>query len=149
MFIKKVGWIVIALSVFLALAMAQDQSQDQSGKAIKHVPIKITSAASGKEMYESYCAVCHGTDGKGNGPAAGALKVAPSDLTTLSKDNGGKFPSLKVATAIRGDSNVTAHGTKDMPVWGSLFRDMSHGHEGEIQQRVNNLTNYIESLQEK
>ncbi|MFY9912102.1 MAG: cytochrome c, partial [Candidatus Sulfotelmatobacter sp.] len=142
MFIKKIGGIVVALSLLLALATAQDQSQDQSGKVIKHVPVKVTSAASGKEMYESYCAVCHGTDGKGNGPAASALKTPPTDLTTLSKNNGGKYPSLKVSAAIRGDSNVTAHGTKDMPVWGSLFRDMSQGHEGEVQQRVNNLTKY-------
>ncbi|MGB8115450.1 MAG: cytochrome c [Candidatus Sulfotelmatobacter sp.] len=149
MFIKKIGGIVVALSLLLALATAQDQSQDQSGKVIKHVPVKVTSAASGKEMYESYCAVCHGTDGKGNGPAASALKTPPTDLTTLSKNNGGKYPSLKVSAAIRGDSNVTAHGTKDMPVWGSLFRDMSQGHEGEVQQRVNNLTKYIESLQGK
>ena len=149
MFIKKVGGIVVALSLLLALAMAQDQSQDQSGKIIKHVPVKVTSAASGKEMYESYCAVCHGTDGKSNGPAASALKTPPTNLTTLSKNNGGKYPSLKVSAAIRGDSNVTAHGTKEMPVWGSLFRDMSQGHEGEVQQRVNNLTKYIESLQGK
>jgi mono/diheme cytochrome c family protein len=149
MFIKKAGWIFVALSLLFALAAAQDQSQDQSGPVIKRVPVKVTSAASGKEMYESYCAVCHGTDGKGNGPAASALKVAPSDLTTLSKNNGGKYPSLKVSAAIRGDANVTAHGTKEMPVWGSLFRDMSQGHEGEVQQRVNNLTKYIDTLQGK
>ncbi len=149
MFIKKVGWIIVALSLLLALAAAQDQSQDKSGTTVKHVPVKVTSAASGKEMYVSYCAVCHGTDGKGNGPAAGALKVPPTDLAALSKDNGGKFPSLKISAAIRGDANVVAHGTKDMPVWGKLFRDLSQGHEGEVQQRINNLTKYIESLQEK
>jgi hypothetical protein len=52
-------------------------------------------------------------------------------------------------SAIRGDSDTPAHGSKDMPVWGSLFWNMSHGHEGEVQQRVANLTEYIESLQEK
>ena len=89
MFIKKAGAIVVALSLLLALAAAQDskdQSQGQSGTVIKHVPVKVTSAASGKEMYVSYCAVCHGTDGKGNGPAASALKTPPTDLTMLSKD---------------------------------------------------------------
>lgn len=149
MFIKKIGWIIVALSLFISLAAAQDSSQSQSGAAIKHVPVTVTSAASGKQMYVSYCAVCHGTDAKGNGPAAGALKVAPSDLAALSKSNGGKFPSLKVSAAIRGDANVVAHGTKEMPVWGLLFRDLSQGHEGEVQQRINNLTKYIESLQEK
>jgi mono/diheme cytochrome c family protein len=149
MFIKKAGWILVGFSLLMGVAVAQDQSQDQSGKVIKHVPVKVTSAASGREMYGSYCAVCHGTEGKGDGPAASALKVPPTNLTTLSQGNGGKFPSLKVSSAIRGDANVPAHGSKDMPVWGSLFRDMSQGHEGEVQQRVNNLTQYIESLQEK
>lgn len=149
MFIKKIGWIAAALSLFISLAVAQDSSQSQSGTAIKHVPVTVTSAASGKQMYASYCAACHGTDAKGNGPAASALKTPPADLATLSKNNGGQFPGLKVSTAIRGDANVVAHGTKEMPVWGSLFRDMSQGHEGEVQQRINNLTKYIESLQEK
>jgi hypothetical protein len=54
-----------------------------------------------------------------------------------------------VASAIRGDINVPAHGSKDMPIWGNLFWHMSQGHEGEVQLRVANLTNYIESLQAK
>lgn len=148
MSIKKLSWIFVAIALLTCAVAAQDQTQDQTEKVIKHVPVKNTSAASGKEMYVSYCAVCHGTDGKGGGPAASALKVPPADLTVLSKNNGGKFPSLKVSATIRGDSAVPAHGSKEMPVWGALFRDMSQGHEGEVQQRVTNLTKYIESLQE-
>lgn len=147
MFRKFVG-VIAALVVVAGAAAAQDQSQDQS-KVIKHTTMQSTSPASGKEMYTSYCAVCHGTDGKGNGPAASALKTPPTDLTLLSKNNGGKYPSMKVSTAIRGDAAVPAHGTKDMPVWGSLFFGMSQGHESEVQQRVANLTKYVETLQAK
>lgn len=118
-------------------------------KEVKHVPIKPTSPASGSEMYANYCAVCHGKDGKGGGPAADALKVPPTDLTTLSKSNGGKFPSARVASAIRGDVNLPAHGSKEMPVWGPLFGHLSQGHPAEVQQRIANLTAYIESLQVK
>jgi len=50
---------------------------------------------------------------------------------------------------MRGEGDVAAHGSKDMPMWGSLFWNMSHGHEGEVQQRVSNLTKYIETLQAK
>lgn len=149
MSMKIVIWMFAVLIVFTCTVGAQDQTPAQTTKTIQHAPIKATSPASGGEMYKTYCAVCHGTDGKGGGPAASALKVPPTDLTQLSKKNGGKYPGLKVSGAIRGEGDVPAHGTKEMPVWGSLFWNMSHGHEGEVQQRVANLTKYIESLQAK
>jgi mono/diheme cytochrome c family protein len=147
MSIKRLGSMFVALIILTCAGAAQDQPQGQSGKVIEHVPVKATSAASGAEMFKSYCAVCHGADGRGNGPAAGALKATPADLTILSKNNGGKFPAMKVSSSIRGDASVPAHGSKDMPVWGPLFWGMSQGHEGEVQQRVANLTKYLESLQ--
>jgi mono/diheme cytochrome c family protein len=149
MTMKKLILLFTALIVGTLMVTAQDQTQAQPDKVIKHVPVKTTSPVSGKEMFTSYCAVCHGTDGKGGGPAASALKTPPTDLTTLSKNNGGKFPSLKVEASIRGESALPAHGSKDMPIWGTLFATMSGGHEGEVQQRVTNLTKYIESLQVK
>jgi mono/diheme cytochrome c family protein len=149
MSIKKLALIFTALIVLTCAVAAQDQTQDQNQKVIQHATVKSTSPASGQEMYKAYCAVCHGTDGKGGGPAASALKVPPTDLTLLSKNNGGKFPAMKVASTIRGEADLPAHGSKEMPVWGSLFWSMSHGHEGEVQQRVANLTEYIESLQAK
>jgi mono/diheme cytochrome c family protein len=148
MSLKKMILLFTALVVCACMAAAQDQ-MSQPDKTIKHVPIKPTSPVSGKEMYTAYCAVCHGTDGKGGGPAASALKTPPTDLTMLSKNNGGKYPALKVSASIRGESALPAHGSKDMPVWGTLFWKMSSGHEGEVQQRVANLTQYIESLQAK
>lgn len=148
MFIKKLISLSIVLFICACTLVAQDKPQDK-GTVIQHVPIKATSPVSGKDMYTSYCAVCHGTDGQGGGPAAPALKVPPTDLTLLSKNNGGKYPSLKVSASIRGESALPAHGSKEMPVWGSLFWNMSGGHEGEVQQRVSNLNKYIESLQAK
>ena len=139
----------VALVVCACTLAAQSQPQAAPEKTIKHVPIKSTSPASGKEMYTAYCAVCHGVDGKGGGPAASALKVPPTDLALLSKNNGGKYPALKVEANIRSESTTPAHGSKDMPVWGALFWNMSGGHEGEVQQRVSNLTSYIETLQAK
>jgi mono/diheme cytochrome c family protein len=140
---------LISLCVALMLLVAALGAQEQTQKTIKHVPLSATSPSSGRDMYKAYCAVCHGTDGKGNGPAAAALKTLPTDLTQLRKNNGGKFPDLKVAATIRGEGNIAAHGTPEMPVWGQLFWGMSHGHEGEVQQRVANLTKYVESLQAK
>jgi len=139
----------ITLIVFTCTVAAQDQAQDQTKTVIKHVAITSTSPVSGKEMYTAYCAVCHGTDSKGGGPAASALKTRPTDLTLLSKGNGGEYPAMKVTSTIRGTSNLAAHGSQEMPVWGALFWNMSKGHETEVQQRVANLARYVESLQAK
>ena len=118
-------------------------------KEIKHVPVKATSPTSGSEMYNTYCAVCHGKDGKGAGPAAEALKVPPTDLTQLASKNGGEYPSAHVTATIHGDTNLPAHGTKDMPIWGDLFWHMSQGHESEVQMRIANLNKHIEEMQAK
>jgi hypothetical protein len=94
--------------------------------------------------------VCHGNNGKGNGPAAKALKIVPPDLTRLAKHNNGKFPDSHVYTVIRGDSNnTTAHGAKDMPLWGALFTESSGATppDAEVHQRISNLTKYVASLQ--
>jgi mono/diheme cytochrome c family protein len=149
MSIQKLIVMSTALILLSCAVAAQDNTSDQSKTVIQHVPITSTSPVSGKEMYTAYCAVCHGTDGKGGGPAASALKTPPTDLTLLSKNNGGKYPALKVTSAIRGTADLPAHGSKDMPVWGELFWSMSRGHEGQVQQRVANLTHYIETLQAK
>ena len=147
--VRKLILVFPVLIVSACMVFAQGQTQDQSKPTIQHVTVKPTSAASGKEMYTSYCAVCHGTDGKGGGPAASALKTPPADLTLLSKSNGGKYPAMKVSSILRGTSELPAHGSQDTPVWGSLFRSVSGGHESEVQQRVTNLTQYIETLQAK
>jgi mono/diheme cytochrome c family protein len=99
-------------------------------------------------MYRAHCAVCHGLDGKGNGPAAPALKQLPSDLTQLSKKNGGKFPDFRVANVIQGDSVLVAHGSRDMPMWGDIFRSIQRN-DPVVTLRVHNLTEYIASLQQK
>ncbi len=94
------------LVAVVSFAAAQDQKTpaEKPTVAVKHVPITQTSATSGKEMFINYCAVCHGKDGKGNGPAASALKMPPPDLTTLAAKSGGKYPSAHVASVIRGQA---------------------------------------------
>lgn len=136
------------LAMISALAVAQ-QAPDQNAPAVKHVPITHTPSNSGKEMFNSYCAVCHGTDAKGNGPAASAMKAAPTDLTTLAQKNGGKYPASHVAAVIRGQASTPSHGSQDMPIWGPLFSSIDQGRQGQVQQRIANLVNYIEGLQAK
>ena len=136
------------VAILSAIAVGQATST-QSTPQIKHVPITNTPSNSGKEMFKSYCAVCHGVEGKGNGPAASAMKTPPIDLTTLAKNAGGKYPAPHVAAVIKGQALTPSHGNQEMPVWGPLFSSISQGHEGQVQQRITNLVNYIEGLQAK
>ena len=115
---------------------------------IETVPPKNVSPAQGKEMFMEYCASCHGQEGKGNGPAAPALKKAPADLTQLSVHNGGKFPDVRVSRYIEGQDTVIAHGTRDMPIWGDVFKSISRD-SAVTTMRVANLTSYVKSLQAK
>src|SRR6187401_2423532 len=75
---------VAVLSLWAAAAHAQTQ--------VKKEPIKPVAASDAAAMFQSYCAPCHGKSGRGDGPAAAALKKAPADLTKISARNGGKFP---------------------------------------------------------
>jgi mono/diheme cytochrome c family protein len=138
---------IMLLAVALLLALVISVTAQE--KTIKKTPITYTSPASGQEMYNHYCAVCHGKDGKGNGPAASALKDPVTDLTTLAKRNQGEFPALRVAAVLRGQAQIGAHGTAEMPIWGPLFWRMSGGSGAEVQQRIANLSKYMESMQVK
>jgi mono/diheme cytochrome c family protein len=136
----------LLLAVLLLFASSFASAQE---KKIEKAPVQPTSAASGPEMYKAYCAVCHGKDGKGDGPAASELKVPPPDLTMLAKRHDGKYPADYVASALRNGAKAPAHGTADMPVWGPLFSSISQGDQSQVNQRIANLTNYIKSLQAK
>ncbi len=133
MIFVSAGMVSLALIVF-----AQKRTSIQS---------PATSATSGSQMFHAYCADCHGRDAKGNGPLLAVLKVAPPDLTTLTKRNGGKFPGKKVSATIQGQSGKPAHGSREMPAWGPIFRKMAKGHDGEPELRIKTLTSYIASLQ--
>jgi len=137
----------VLLTAFLALSVSAAWAQDTS-KTIKKEPIPMTSGASGEEMFNTYCAVCHGKSGKGDGPAASEFKTLPANLTILAKNNNGTFPEAYVAQVIRtGPRDAKAHGSKDMPVWGKLFESM--GDDASVKLRIHNLSSYIETLQSK
>jgi mono/diheme cytochrome c family protein len=107
------------------------------------------SIACGKELFMQHCASCHGDDAKGAGPAAVALKVQPPDLTALAKRNHGKFNHDKVYKDIDGNYDVSAHGPREMPVWGPLFLALTGVNRPEAERRITNLTDYIKSIQVK
>jgi mono/diheme cytochrome c family protein len=113
---------------------------------VKSAPIKVTNVGSGQVMFNAYCAVCHGVSGKGDGPAASEFKIPPANLTTLAQRHDGKFPEDYVVQILEtGPRDAKAHGSKDMPVWGALFKAI--GDSAQTNLRIRNLTEYIRSLQ--
>jgi len=141
--------VAVCVAMLLTLAIAQQVATAPSTPTVKHVPINRAPVNSGKDMFNSYCAVCHGTDAKGAGPAASAMKTNPVDLTALAKKSGGKYPASHVAAVLRGQAITASHGSQDMPIWGPLFSSISQGHEAQVQQRIANLVDYIGTLQTK
>jgi mono/diheme cytochrome c family protein len=136
-------------TLLVATGLCLAQQPGESKPEVKKTPIKQTNAASGQEMFTQYCAPCHGADGKGNGPAASAMKAPPTDLTQLAKAHGGKYPADMVASTLKFGTGPAAHGSADMPVWGPLFQSLDKFHDGVVQQRISNLVSYIGSLQAK
>jgi mono/diheme cytochrome c family protein len=107
----------------------------------------------GQAEYLNSCAVCHGVDGKGNGPLRDLLMKRPADLTRLSRRNGGTFPYSRVFATIDGRYAVPSHGDREMPVWGREFLEEDaktygpSGGEVVTTERIHNLAGYIETLQ--
>lgn len=99
-------------------------------------------------MFKEYCAVCHGKDAKGDGPAASALQQAPPNLTTLAKRHDGKFPDQYVENVLRNGVPAPAHGDAEMPVWGPLFRAMDPD-SAFMYVRISSVMSYLKSLQVK
>jgi mono/diheme cytochrome c family protein len=131
--------------VFIALVTLAVSAGSAFAQAkIEQAPIKNVSAADAKGMFDSYCAVCHGKEGIGNGPAAKSLAKAPADLTKISARNKGTYPEVKVRRYIEGLDEVAAHGSRDMPMWGTLFNSLSRD---TAQLRVAALSDYIKGMQ--
>lgn len=127
-----------AALVALALpAMAAAQTTPK----VKLGPAPMTNASDGAEMYRSYCAACHGKTGRGDGPAAPALRDKPADLTQLARTHGGSFSMKDFEDKINGQGMTPAHGSSAMPVWGPVFRSI-----GNDTLRIYNLRKYVESL---
>jgi mono/diheme cytochrome c family protein len=104
---------------------------------------------SGEKLYKRDCAVCHGNDLKGNGPAPPPFKDVPPDLTKLAKSHGGKFPEKYFEDVLRNGVVIPAHGSPEMPTWGADFRTREHLDSEQVTLRITSLSNYIKSLQEK
>ena len=114
------------------------------------VPPLVIRSVVGRDLFDFYCASCHGRDGKGNGPVVAALKVLPPDLTRLTQRNQGIFPRERVETFVTNGGPVLspAHGSSEMPVWGPVFRGLDPA-DLLVKIRIANVVDYIASFQAK
>ena len=132
------GWALLLVPLLALAATGNDNPAEEPGNM-------------GRRFYERYCSACHGMDGRGQGPAAPALRTPPADLTRIAKRRGGQFPAAEIATYIDGRADVRAHGSRDMPVWGERFSEqVGGGSLGEEVVRGNLfiLIQYLQSLQQ-
>jgi mono/diheme cytochrome c family protein len=114
----------------------------------RHPPLVIDSMA-GQDLFEFYCAPCHGPEGRGTGPVAALLKTPPADLTRIAERRGGTFPRAEIVGFVsEGPTLIPAHGTIDMPVWGPIFRSIDSS-EARNRMRIDNLVSYLESIQQE
>lgn len=107
--------------------------------------------------FATYCAPCHGADGKGDGPIAGRLNIETADLTRISQRNSGTFPAADVYNKIEGLTMPQAHGSREMPVWGDVFVSQAVGTTTSLadaraaaqkaEARIGALVDYLRSVQ--
>jgi mono/diheme cytochrome c family protein len=136
----------MVIRVLVGVAVLSLWAAGAHAQTVKKEPIKPVLASDAVAMFTNYCAACHGKDATGNGPAAKALTKAPADLTRIAARNGGTYPDVRVKRYIEGLDEVPAHGTRDMPMWGDLFRSLNRD---TAQIRVQALSDYLKGLQQK
>ena len=139
---SKTGGLMVG-GLLLVILLGSAQTQKTQPPETTH----LIDSIQGPALYAAYCTVCHGKDGKGGGPMAKSLKVAPPDLTRIAMRNGGRFPMARIQRTISGEEPLPAgHGTREMPVWGPIFSQIAWDRDlGRV--RVDNLAKYIEGMQ--
>ena len=137
-------WLGMACALTATVAAQTSPAQKPTVTSKGAAPI---ASAEGKDNFEAYCAVCHGKEGKGDGPAAPAMKSPVPNLTTMAKRNNGKFDSAHAEQVIRraGSSPTPAHGVETMPIWGEVFKAED---PSKAALRIKNLVEYLRSIQE-
>jgi mono/diheme cytochrome c family protein len=113
-------------------------------------PAEELSSYTAPQLFQRFCASCHGREGKGDGPVAPFFKLAPPDLTGLSRRNGGTFPTERVHRIVDGREVVNPHGARQMPVWGLELAmaagDTSQGRQ-QAEKSIAMLVDYLKTIQ--
>ena len=131
----------------LVLALGGCRSRPE---AVAPAPPDPVMAELGAEIFVRRCAACHGESGRGDGPASGALRVPPADLTRIAARRGGSFPKGEIARFIDGRFSIAAHGSREMPVWGERLGEQvpeASVSEEIVRGQIGVLVEYLQTLQ--
>jgi mono/diheme cytochrome c family protein len=142
---RKLIWSARAGLLALAAALALHGAPPR--ETLPRTAERRTAAMGGRELYLAYCASCHGMEGRGDGPAAEAMRMRPTDLTLLRKTHGGSFPKARIERLLGGLEGFPAHGGRKMPVWGPVFIPVSPA-DGHSAALIDPLVRYLESIQQ-
>ncbi|MCA9751029.1 MAG: cytochrome c [Gemmatimonadetes bacterium] len=108
----------------------------------------LDPAFEGRRHYETLCSNCHGDDARGDGPLANLLRIVTPDLTRIAARHAGEFPADSVRAQIDGTRDVSAHGRRQMPVWGKPLGAPADSAEAEAARRMLvELVAYLRSIQ--
>ena len=83
-------------------------------------------AYEGRRLYVSYCLLCHGTTGQGDGPLAKAMQIKPAALTTTIRSRSDTILT-KIITG-KGKQTITGRDrhnllSEAMPEWKDVFNE--------------------------
>ena len=107
------------------------------------------ATAPGRQLYVTHCATCHGTSGRGDGPMAQYLRVAPANLASIAARNKGIFPRPTIQRIVDGRQMLTLHGSA-MPIWGDAFSPSGNSAEDEVAAaKIRDIVTYLESIQDR
>lgn len=140
---------VIVLSILL-VGCSPDETEDVPADTTTDSDELVQAAVpSGQVLYERHCQSCHGPAGKGEGSMTDELTASLPDLTTLAAQHDGTFPEEYVRQMIDGREMISAHGTRQMPIWGNIWAssDGVPSEEADAQERLDNLIEYLKTLQ--
>ena len=142
------AFLLLLLSVSVGTAQAE-QEEEETRRPLADLTKREEIIARGQQSFTRNCASCHGSEATGDGPVAATLTVEPANLTQLSQKEGGEFPFWRVYRSVDGRLELPGHGTREMPIWGFVFRKSQWDTETQIRDRILQLVYYIESIQEE
>ena len=141
---RSLGFLFFA-GVAVSLAVAAT-AYGQEQPSTETPPTTAGDVPNGRDLYVSHCAICHGLDGRGQGPLAQAMKLVPADLTQIATKHAGTFPDAKVSDVVRNGGAVLGHGSRAMLPWGLYFSERHNPAVGKA--RIKALVGYLKTLQE-